>query len=322
MTDRVKRGHYVPQGYLKAFADPARESQIFVLRREQPDRTFSNPVAKVASRLGFYDAGPGDNEQVIEHWFSTEVEAALPFLITRLIEFSRRPWYQRLPPDELKQLLAQMAIQFLRTNHVRETARQRLLEQALAPGGEAWRLVEEMSIQPGISAVEIQEARIHMDGPAHMGMIMNDANINGLINDLKSFTWQLCTTNLAHPFVTSDAPVVIVRPPTAPPESPSIPMLSVAVFPLTPTALLRGEKTGRSLKAMKRSAVYSSSPEWVLNVNRLMFSGPQEQLLGSSREALLSAVPERFRRSCESAGLRQSGVDSVQTVSTRVPDVQ
>lgn len=188
MTDRIKRGHYVPQGYLKAFADPARESQIFVLRREEPDRTFSNPVTKVASRLGFYDAGPGDTEQVIEHWFSTEVEAALPLLITRLIEFSRRPWYQRLPPDELDQMLAQMPIQFLRTNHVRETARQRLLKQALAPGGEAWRLVEEMSMRPGVSSVEIQEARVHMDGPAHMGMIMNEANINGLTNDLNSFT--------------------------------------------------------------------------------------------------------------------------------------
>ncbi|WP_456832977.1 DUF4238 domain-containing protein [Deinococcus sp. UYEF24] len=322
MTDRVKRGHYVPQGYLRAFADPAREAQIFVLRRVEPDRTFSNPIAKVASRLGFYDAGPGDTEQVIERWFSTEVEAALPFLITWLIEFSCRPWYQRLPPSELSQMLVQMAIQFLRTNHVRESARQRLLDQALAPGGEGWRLVEEMSMQPGVSSVEIREARVHMDGPAHMGMIMNEPNINGLIEDLNSFTWQLCMTDPAHPFVTSDAPVVIVRPPTAPPGGLSIPMFSVAVFPLSPTALLRGEKTGRSLKAMKRSAVYRSSPDWVLNVNRLMFSGPQEQLLGSTREALLNAVPESFRRSFESAVLRQAGADSVETDSTRTPDVQ
>ena len=83
-------------------------------------------------------------------------------------------------------------------------------------------------------------------------------------------------------------------------------MSSVAVFPLTLTALLRGEKTSRPLKAMKRSAVYRSPPNWVLNVNRPMFSGPQEQLLGRSREALLSAVPERFRRSFETAGSSKS----------------
>ena len=135
MTDRVKRGHYVTQGYLRAFADPAWETQIFVPRREEPDRTFSNPITKVASRLGFYDAGPGDTEQVIERWFSTEVEAALPLLITQLIEFSCRPWFQRLLPSELGQTLVQMAVQSLQTNHVLESACQRLLHQALVPGG-------------------------------------------------------------------------------------------------------------------------------------------------------------------------------------------
>ena len=102
----------------------------------------------------------------------------------------------------------------------------------------------------------------------------------------------------------------------------SSPMFSVTVLPLSPTALLRGEKTGRTLKAMKRSAVYRSLPDRVFNVNRLMFSGPQGQLPGSSREALLSAVPERFRRSSKSLGLRQTGVDSVETESIRIPDVE
>ena len=43
-----------------------RLGDAFVLRWEEPDWTFSNPIAKVASRLGFYDAGPDDTEQVIE----------------------------------------------------------------------------------------------------------------------------------------------------------------------------------------------------------------------------------------------------------------
>ena len=76
-SDRVKRGHFVPQGYLRAFADPARPKQIFVLRKANPGVTFSNPIHDVASRLGFYDAETGNTEQVIEHWFSEEIERLL-----------------------------------------------------------------------------------------------------------------------------------------------------------------------------------------------------------------------------------------------------
>lgn len=291
MTDRIKRGHYVPQGYLKAFANPARPKQIFVLRRNLVNCTFSNPIAKVASRLGFYDAGPGDTVQEIEHWFSQEVEATLPLQIAEFIRLSCRSWYQRLPPAGLDGVLTQMALQFLRTRHVRETARQRLLDQALAPGGEAWRLVEEMNARPGVSSIKIQEINVHMNGPAHMGMIMNAPNVNGLIKDLQTFTWQLYITDADHPFVTSDAPVVIAQPPTTPMGVTSIPADAVAYYPLTPTALLRGEKSGLSLRARGLPAVFRVPPETVLNANHLMFAGPQEQLLGSSREALLAAVP-------------------------------
>jgi len=64
---RVKRGHFVPQTYLRAFATPGGKEQIFVLRRKKPDQVFENPIRAVASRHGFYDAEPGDQEQVLEH---------------------------------------------------------------------------------------------------------------------------------------------------------------------------------------------------------------------------------------------------------------
>ena len=50
-----------------------------------------------------------------------------------------------------------------------------------------WPLVEEMSIRPGVSSVEIQEARVHMDGLAHTGMIMHEQNIDDLRSLIKSF---------------------------------------------------------------------------------------------------------------------------------------
>jgi hypothetical protein len=168
-VNRVKHGHYVSQGYLRAFADPARKkpTQIFQLRREDLSCVHSNAINKVATNRGFYDAGPGDIAQEVEDWFSQEIEDSLPSDLLAFIEASRRLWYQRLPPAPLDRVLMHMTVQYLRIPYVRELLKKQLADRVRAPGGEAWRLVEEMRTNPGMLNVQIQEIKVHMNGPAH-----------------------------------------------------------------------------------------------------------------------------------------------------------
>lgn len=289
-VSNVKRGHFVSQGYLKAFADPAREAMIFVLRPAEPGTTFANPIQMVASQHRFYDAEHGDTVQEVENWFAQEVETTLPQDIARFIDLSCRPWYQRLPPDELQRLLRHLALQFLRTPQVREAAEQQIAAAAMAPGGLGWQLMETQRQEPGVMDVRMDEVNVDINGPAHMTLVVNEQNVTGLIQELSAFTWQLRTTQATHPFVTSDAPVTILRPSDTPPGLQAFPLGSLVTYPLTPTAMLFGCKTGRSLKALRQPAVSRAAPDWVQLANRTTFVWAHEQVLGSSRAALLEAA--------------------------------
>jgi hypothetical protein len=287
-SDRVERGHFVPQGYLRAFADPERPKQIFVLLKKNPGKTFGNPIAEVASRVGFYDAEDGDTEQIIEHWFADDIESLLPHQIAEFVYLAQQRWRRQLPALLLDQLLIHATLQFLRTAQVREAAETRIADHHRRLGAAEAHL-QPMRELPGILSVELAGMEVVMNGPAHATLLMNDANVNAMITDLRAFTWQLHTTEATAPFVTSDAPVLIQRAPSQI-RLQEFPLSTVLCYPLTPTALLYGQKVGRIPRSRLLPHLVPVDPARVGVVNRAMFERSHVQLLGNSREALLAAA--------------------------------
>jgi len=303
VANRIKRGHFVPQCYLRAFANPDKASQIFVLRRQQPTVTLINPIARVASRTGFYDAGQGDSVQELEHWFDKHVESRLPVAIDDLVRLSCQHESRRLDPEALGSMLSQLALQFLRTQAMRTAVSGGLRKQALAPGGQAEQIArsirEHLAQSLGVAVTDVQteitDIDVQMNGVGHLTHILYQRNLDAMVQDLLSFTWCLLLTTPDRPFVTSDAPVVISAAPNAVRQQAGFPVGSVAVYPLTPTTLLRGQKSGQYPEIPTEEGVINVPPELVLNCNRLMFLGPQGQLLGNMEQALLEAIPEQYR---------------------------
>lgn len=123
MGERIKRQHYVPQGYLRRFQSPnsnKKVARIWVVDRniEQP---FNVPIQTVSSRDGFYDSEIDESiaefdRHGLENLLRIEEEkfyAALEIIDSAIIE-------NRVIPDNAKPAIAwYMYLQFIRTEKFR-----------------------------------------------------------------------------------------------------------------------------------------------------------------------------------------------------------
>ena len=79
----VKRQHYVPQMYQKAFARD--DGRIVTVHDLQDDRRFDASTAKVAVGRGFYDIEDTETPVSAENWLS-KIEGAVAPVLSRLVE--------------------------------------------------------------------------------------------------------------------------------------------------------------------------------------------------------------------------------------------
>jgi hypothetical protein len=122
MKQRRKRHHYLPESYLKAWAD--KRGQVAVRRRDQPD-AFCASTLNVAVEADLYalptDAGPDDALEVA----LSEIEAVLPGYLAELRD-GPTPRKRSQAREDISDLLA---LQIVRT---REHVGQWMLPMAAA----------------------------------------------------------------------------------------------------------------------------------------------------------------------------------------------
>lgn len=237
-TSTTKRCHWVPQGYLRAFAaDPPKRSKIWRFSKENSDKGPElKPIKKVAVKHHLYvplDTNTGTRDDSFERklselecWFGDPVWQALG---TDVADLSLEP---------LRKMLALLVavMQFRNPSHFdihKDMHRQ---------------LVELFSAEAGVpSAIEINGKLHEVDissWPAYRDATENDlkrswidqiSTVGWYAKKLMAMRWSVVCANRPT-FITSDNPVTIIHP--------SLQFKGInnsdttIMFPLSPTRLL------------------------------------------------------------------------------------
>ena len=144
MGEKTKKQHYVPQCYLKAWEIDGRH-KVYVYDKEKQESRINN-IEDVASGRYFYDfslrdiypqdaidklleevdgINVDDKIQVIEKALSIGIERPYAHFLTEIIENdgNASKWYIKncyfLKPDSKEAFAGLLAIQYVRTAHVR-----------------------------------------------------------------------------------------------------------------------------------------------------------------------------------------------------------
>jgi hypothetical protein len=181
-----KLHHYVPQFYLRRFADES--GRLWVWDRGR-DRAFPGRPRSVAAEKGFYHLGElaerGHDPLTMEKQFS-HLEGEVSLITDQWLSWLR----QMAPGEEIEipqvnreMLSLYIALQFLRTADAREilAAHAEKLEKQKLPAEEKQRL--------------------------HTDMLWSDGLFRGLADRIQKATWIFGRNKTATPFITSDNPV-------------------------------------------------------------------------------------------------------------------
>src|SRR5260370_26921018 len=213
---RRKRHHYLPESYLKAWADES--GQVAVRRRDQPD-AFCTSTLNVAVKVDLYtlptDAGPDDALEVA----LSEIEALLPGYLAGLRD-GPTPRRRSQAREDISDLLA---LQMVRTReHVgqwmfpvaaaeytgerpisREGMRRFLTEEYL---GEAPR---EQEIQGALDFANYMLSHSMPDKREILSILLRNAS-NELAPRLAKMAWAV-EVSKDRTFFTTDRPVALWR---------------------------------------------------------------------------------------------------------------
>lgn len=226
MGEKTKKQHYVPQCYLKAW-EVAGKYQVHVYDKEKKESRINN-IEDVASGRYFYDFSQeelssqfdietlfedvdsiedGAKLQFIEKALSIRVEGPYAELLTKILENARNAseWYLKncyfLQPDMKKNLAELLAIQYIRTAHVRNMIRD--------ISDEVNQFVEGM----GASPQTLEEYRTLTKNEAkniHLGMMIQKENILEIAHCFERLKWALGINRTGSSLLTSDNPICVV----------------------------------------------------------------------------------------------------------------
>lgn len=228
---RTIRQHFVPRAYLRNFASTSPNSGVerawTLITRNA--RIVEVPLHSVASRALFYDLGPDDHEQVLEKYFSQEVEGDLAALLREVVAHFRLG--NELDPKHKRRLAEHMAMQYLRTSTFREALRGNLERLGEVLGRLAHHVVE--GAPPDLQLVPNVEAR------THLLLGLTDDLIATIAEILYRHAWRISQAPEGRSFMTNDAPVMLLGQPLAPWMGVGFTTYDAQVlFPISPEFLL------------------------------------------------------------------------------------
>jgi uncharacterized protein DUF4238 len=182
-----KLHHYVPQFYLRRFADAS--GQLWLWDRDR-DRVFRTSPSGVAAENNFYWheelAALGHDPLIMEKQFS-QLEGEVATITGHWLNWLRemKPTEKIVVPEVNRELVAlYTALQFLRTADARD------ILSAFA---------EQKVYRKPVS--EAEKRLLHLD------MLWKDSVFKALAERIKNATWIFGRNTTAIPFITSDNPV-------------------------------------------------------------------------------------------------------------------
>lgn len=223
MGEKTKKQHYVPQCYLKAWEVPGKH-QVYVYDKEQQKSRINN-IEDVASGRYFYDFSLRDilpkhaidellknvegidvdvELQSVEKALSIGIEGPYADFLTKIIENARNAttWYLKncyfLNPDAKEAFAGLLAIQYVRTAHVRNMIRDL--------SDEISQFVEKMGASP--QALEEYRTLTKKETKnIHLGMLMKAEHLSEIAFYLCRLKWVLGINRTERSFLTSDNPI-------------------------------------------------------------------------------------------------------------------
>lgn len=223
MGEKTKKQHYVPQCYLKAWEVPGKH-QVYVYDKEQQKSRINN-IEDVASSRYFYDFSLRDilpkhaldkllknvegidvdvKLQSVEKSLSIEIERPYANFLTKIIKDARNAtkWCLKncyfLNPDAKEAFAGLLAIQYVRTAHVRNLIRDLSDE------------INQFAGRVGASPQALEEYRTLTKEEAkniHLQMLMEDEHLSEIAFHLCRLKWVLGINRTGRSFLTSDNPI-------------------------------------------------------------------------------------------------------------------
>jgi len=226
MGEKTKKQHYVPQCYLKAWEMDGRH-QVYVYDKQKQESRISN-IVDVASGRYFYDFSlrdilsqeaidklleevdgieADDKFQIIEKALSIGIEKPYADFLMKIIGNARNAseWYLKncyfLKPDSKEAFAGLLAIQYVRTAHVRNMIRDLSDE------------INQFAKRMGASPQALKKYRTLTKIEAkniHLEMLMQEEFLSEIAFCFQSLKWVLGINRTSSRLLTSDNPICIV----------------------------------------------------------------------------------------------------------------
>lgn len=226
MGEKIKKQHYVPRCYLKAWEIDGKH-QIYVYDKDKQESRINN-IEDVASGRYFYDLSlrdlirqseieekidnMGDIDidakiQSIEKALSIGIEGPYAEFLTKILGNARKAssWYLKncffLHPESKEEFAGLLAIQYVRTAHVRNMIRD--------ISDEISQFVEKMGASPEVQekykTLTKNEAK-----SIHLNMLMEEEHLSEIAFCFNRLKWGLGINRTGINLYTSDNPICVV----------------------------------------------------------------------------------------------------------------
>lgn len=215
MQKAIKQ-HYVPRCYLKRWGNE--KGQLFVYDK-RAKKSWTSNIVDVACERFFYDinhtelslnslklltengVNPEDDEQFIEHFFSSQVEEEYSTILEKILDKNITLWHENncvfVNSEEKFKLSIFLTYQLIRTKTVRRNIKETsdCMEQIL----------KDMSIPS--EAIEKYKLRADDDAIIQGNMFFDIDQILDLTKDFFNLTWMLGINKTNTSLYTSDNPI-------------------------------------------------------------------------------------------------------------------
>ncbi|MEW4315734.1 DUF4238 domain-containing protein [Bacillus thuringiensis] len=213
---RVKNEHYVPQSYLRVFAN--NKEQLFVYDKMKKT-SYVNKVNKVAAEGKYFDLPLPEGgsipeiemmnkEQLIEKHFAEDIEGPyknyLNQIRTRYARAVKPEGKIAIVKEEKTELAYLITVQMLRTKQHRENVgtMQGKFLQALIEGELTRKSADYEHIEAKVKVAEINKKLLQAS------MLFKPETTTAFAKELEKHCWFVLINNTEQPFYTSDNPVV------------------------------------------------------------------------------------------------------------------
>lgn len=288
-SEQVKRHHFVPKAYLKAFCDA--KGRLLVYRKESPSTPLHvTPDATQFRRYYYSQPTPdgGQDNNTLEAFFS-DVETDWPETVTRLGQ-------REDVNDRLETIFTFMALQRARVPAMRDAAEAMMARTAKDT---MQVMLKSGSLPPPPPGLKLEDVQVAID--PHQSIHAMAEILKG-IGELFSMVGMAAVHNATgRPFLTSDNPVIWFdprlpfeeqRPYTIDRDQGDV----FLFFPVTPTLALVGSSTYREIYGT-HGLLHSDVPdgEWVDQLNA--------QVCRFAYEAVIASAPGNEALIVEHAGV-------------------